>query len=440
MLLEPQFRTKLSDKIWSNVERVARMASFEGALARAQSNVGLISQSSADAIASICGGKFAKPEAIFDEAIRAGNPAIPFISHLTEIVANKHREAAADVHFGSTSQDLIDTANMIALVQVAERLEEDLEQIVSDLHRLSVLYAETPMLARTLFQPATPITFGLKAAIWGLALKRNRKLVQTLQQTELAIQLGGSNGALPAMSPHGNVIRADMALQLGLANPDHCWHTLRDRILTIAATLAGTIGATAKIAGDCLLMMQAEVGELQEGQPGTSTSMPQKKNPVHALIPVAALPIAAAQISVITAAQLHPHERAPGQWHSEWISLPLLSTLALVSVERLKEMLRHLDVNSSRMRLNVGNTNGSLGSEELVQSLRGILGRSKAHSLVKTLSYQTDEKTFAERILCDQTLRKLIPEKTLRNILDYKRPLAASVSEAQRLSSQLMDP
>ena len=378
MLLEPQFRTKTSDRIWGSVERVARMASFEGALANAQASVGLISQSSADAISSMCGETFSEAEAIFDEAIDAGNPAIPFIEHLTETVGNKHREAAADVHFGSTSQDLIDTTNMMALVQVAERLEEDLGRIVSELHRLSMLYAETPLLARTLLQPATPITFGLKAAIWGLAIKRNRKLVQSLQQTELAIQLGGSNGALPAMSPHGSVIRGHMAKLLGLTNPNHCWHTLRDRILTIAATLAGTVGATAKIAGDCLLMMQAEVAELQEGKPGTSTSMPQKKNPVHVLIPVAALPIAAAQISAITAAQLHPHERAPGQWHSEWISLPLLSTLALVSAERLKDMLHHLDVNSSRMRLNVANTNGSLGSEELVQTLRGILGRSKA--------------------------------------------------------------
>ena len=186
-------------------------------------------------------------------------------------------------------------------------------------------------------------------------------------------------------------------------------------------------------------MLEAEVAELQECQPGTSTSMPQKKNPVHALIPVAALPIAAAQISVISAAQLQPHERAPGQWHSEWISLPLLSTLALVSAERLKEMLLHLDVNTSKMRLNVGNTNGSLGSEELVQSLRGILGRSKAHNLIKTISHQTDDNTFAKRVLSDQRLQELIPEKTLRNILEYKRPLAAATSEAQRLSCQLLD-
>ena len=413
------------------------MAAFEGALASAQAVAGLIPKTSAKAIVHAC--KTALPEAndIYEKAIAAGNPAIPFLNHLTTAVASEDSNAAAHIHFGATSQDLIDSANMMALAEIADALDSKLLQVASDLRKLANTHAETPMAARTLLQQATPITFGLKAALWGIAITQTRKQLKAARCKDMAVQLGGSNGALSAMAPHGPAVRADTAARLGLTDPDHCWHVLRGRILTISTTFAAVVGATAKIAGDCILMMQTEVGELQEGSPGSSSAMPQKQNPVDALVPVAALPLAASHLSVITASQMHAHERAPGSWHSEWTTLPILTSLTLASVERLKGMLSGLKIHTSQMKANLARTGGKLAAEELAATLVESVGRNEAHNLIRTLVKQSDYENFANTIRSNTKLSGLIPESRLSEILSYKRPLAAAAQEAQKLANKI---
>lgn len=413
------------------------MAAFEGALASAQAVAGLIPKTSAKAIVRAC--KTALPEAndIYEKAIAAGNPAIPFLNHLTTAVASEDSNAAAHIHFGATSQDLIDSANMMALAEIADALDSMLLQVASDLRKLAITHAETPMVARTLLQQATPITFGLKASLWGIAITETRKQLKAARCKDMAVQLGGSNGALSAMAPHGPAVRADTAARLGLTDPDHCWHVLRGRILTISTTFAAVVGATAKIAGDCILMMQTEVGELQEGSPGSSSAMPQKQNPVDALVPVAALPLAASHLSVITASQMHAHERAPGSWHSEWTTLPILTSLTLASVERLKGMLSGLKIHTSQMKANLARTGGKLAAEELAATLVESVGRNEAHNLIRTLVEQSDYENFANTIRSNTKLSGLIPESRLSEILSYKRPLAAAAQEALKLANKI---
>ena len=413
------------------------MAAFEGALASAQAVAGLIPKTSAKAIVRAC--KTALPEAndIYEKAIAAGNPAIPFLNHLTTAVASEDSNAAAHIHFGATSQDLIDSANMMALAEIADALDSMLLQVASDLRKLAITHAETPMVARTLLQQATPITFGLKASLWGIAITETRKQLKAARCKDMAVQLGGSNGALSAMAPHGPAVRADIAARLGLTDPDHCWHVLRGRILTISTTFAAVVGATAKIAGDCILMMQTEVGELQEGSPGSSSAMPQKQNPVDALVPVAALPLAASHLSVITASQMHAHERAPGSWHSEWTTLPILTSLTLASVERLKGMLSGLKILTSQMKANLARTGGKLAAEELAATLVESVGRNEAHNLIRTLAEQSDYENFANTIRSNTKLSGLIPESRLSEILSYKRPLAAAAQEALKLANKI---
>ena len=413
------------------------MTTFEGALASAQAAAGLIPKTSAKAIIRAC--KTALPEAndIYEKAVAAGNPAIPFLNHLTTAVASEDSNAAAHIHFGATSQDLIDSANMMALAEIADALDSKLLQVASDLRKLAITHAETPMVARTLLQQATPITFGLKASLWGIAITETRKQLKAARCRDMAVQLGGSNGVLSAMAPHGPAVRADTAARLGLTDPDHCWHVLRGRILTISTTFAAVVGAAAKISGDCILMMQTEVGELQEGSPGSSSAMPQKQNPVDALVPVAALPLAASHLSAITASQMHAHERAPGSWHSEWTTLPILTSLTLASVERLKGMLSGLKIHTSRMKANLARTGGKLAAEELAATLVESVGRNEAHNLIRTLVEQSDYENFANTIRSNTKLSGLIPESRLSEILSYKRPLAAAAQEAQKLANKI---
>src|SRR5689334_19721194 len=197
MLIDLQFRTDTADKVWSERERLARMAEFEAALALTQAECGVIPADAATviaAVASTLADDPAVPGAVFGGARNAGNPAIPFVKAFTAAVRDRSPEAARFVHFGSTSQDVIDTALMIGLARIAEAIEGDLGRSVEALRRLAEKFAVTPMAARTLLQQGTPITFGLKAATWMMAAERAREAVREMRQRQLAVQLGGATG------------------------------------------------------------------------------------------------------------------------------------------------------------------------------------------------------------------------------------------------------
>ena len=437
MLIEPQFRTKIGDEIWGMTARISRMASFEGALALAQARVGLIPEASAHLIVETCKTGVPDTEAIYEEAKISGNPAIPFVRYLRNSVASKNPAAATHVHFGATSQDVIDTANMMALAEIANALDSMLLQVSSDLRTMAMTHAKTPMVGRTLLQQATPITFGLKAALWSTSIAQTREKLKNVQRADMAVQLGGSNGTLSVMAPHGATVRADIAEQLKLTDPDKCWHILRGRILTVASSFAAVAGAAAKIAGDCILMMQTEIGELHEGAPGGSSSMPHKRNPVDALVPVAVLPLTAAHLSTITVAQMQSHERGVGSWHSEWIALPTFSALTLASVERLKAMVTHLKVDAARMRENLSRAGGSLATEELCTNLFEEMGYHEAHDFIRSLLNQGDHATFADRVLSNSKISRMIPKRKLDEILRYKQPLEVATTETQNLINKI---
>ncbi len=437
MLIEPQFRTKLSDEVWGMTARLSRMASFEGALALAQARVGLIPESSAHLIAETCKTDLPDAEAIYEEAKLSGNPAIPFVRYLRNSVASKNPTAATHVHFGATSQDVIDTANMMALAEITNALDSMLLKVSSDLRTMALKHAKTPMVGRTLLQQATPITFGLKAALWGTSIALAREKLKTVKCTDMAVQLGGSNGTLSVMAPHGATVRADLAEQLKLTDPGKCWHVLRGRILTVASAFAAVAGAAAKIAGDCLLMMQTEIGELHEGTPGGSSSMLHKRNPVDALVPVTVLPLTAAHLSTITAAQMQSHERGVGSWHSEWIILPTFSALTLASAERLKAMVMNLKVDTAQMRKNLSRTGGTLATEELCTNLFEQMGHHEAHDFIRSLLDQGDHATFADRVLSNLKISRMIPGRKLDEILRYIQPLKVATKETQNLANKI---
>ncbi len=195
----------------------------------------------------------------------------------------------------------------------------------------------------------------------------------------------------------------------------------------------------AKIAGDCLLMMQTEVGEVQESFPGESSAMPHKKNPVHALVPVAALPLVATHLATLAGSQMHAHEREPGSWHTEWITLPVLTCLTLASVERVKEMISGLKINISQMRANLALTRGTLAAEELVTTLAVGIARDEAHNLVNDLLKQSQNNNFSETVRSNSRVSELLTKEKIAEILGYKQTLTAATREAQRLAKTIND-
>ena len=438
MQLPPQFRADAADRVWSAGARLARFAAFESALAAAEAEAGAIPEAAAMAIARVCAAPLADPDAVFRDAGVAGNPAIPFVARLGEAVAAADPEAARFVHHGATSQDLIDSADQLALAELARAIEAALVAASAGLAALATRHASTPVAARTLLQQAAPITFGLKAATWRAGLESARRRLAGVRAGDLAVQLGGATGSGAVLGAKLPAVRSGLARRLGLADPGFCWHVVRDRVLAAGAALAGVTGAAAKLAGDVVLLMQPEIGEVFErAGPGRggSSAMPHKRNPVDALVPVAALPAAAGHLAALAAAQAHEHERAAGAWHAEWLALPALSTLALAAAERARDLVAGLEIDAERMARNLELQRGLLASEALAAALAQRIGRADAHASVERLSRRAvaERASLAELAAADAGVAAALEPAVLAEVFGHGAAIVAATDETRRL-------
>jgi 3-carboxy-cis,cis-muconate cycloisomerase len=363
---------------------VAQLLAFEAALARAQARAGLIPAAAAEAIAAACRVERYDVAALYREAARAGTPAIPLVQALAAQVAEPGR---AFVHWGATSQDAIDTALMLQLRQALSLIEGDLLRLAAACARLAEAHRATLMPARTLLQQALPMPFGLKAARW-LALATRQARALRAQRGQLAVQLGGAAGTLAALGAAGLAVAELLADELGLLAPELPWHAERDRTATLAAALGVAAGSTAKIAHDLVLLAQSEVGEAREGAApgkGGSSAMPQKRNPVDAVLAQAAARLAQGQAAVVLGALAQEHERAAGGWQAEWQALPELALYAGGAVARTADAVAGLEIDAARMRANLDAGGGLLMAEALTTALAPQLGRPAAQGLVQAL-------------------------------------------------------
>ncbi|MVU80658.1 3-carboxy-cis,cis-muconate cycloisomerase [Nocardia sp. ET3-3] len=371
----------LGDRAW-----VQAMLDFEGALARASAEAGLIPGEAADAIETQCDAAHYDVAAIGAQAVGIGNPAGPLVRALTARVTP---EAAGYVHLGATSQDVIDTATMLVTAHALSALDGDLRACAEQLARLAETHTGTVMAGRSLLQQAPPVTFGLTAAGWLDGLLAASDRLEQLRRERLAVQLGGAVGTLAALGDDGLTILSGVARRLGLAEPVTPWHTERSRITEIAGALGQTCAAVAKIARDITLLAQTEVGEVwEQGPPGTggSSTMPHKRNPVAAVLASGSASQAPGLVANLLTAAIHEHQRAAGAWHAEWRPyLELLRTTGS-AVHWLRTSLERLRVEPDRMRVNLDLTGGLLLAEnvaiELVSASSGDLGRQQAGAVV----------------------------------------------------------
>ena len=437
LFLEPQFRTAEADRLWSEPERLARMIAFEVALAAAEADCGVIPEPAAAAIAAAGAAEGPDATSIFEAARDAGNPAIPFVSAFTAHVTAIDRDAGRFVHFGATSQDVIDTAHMLAMKATCDQVRRDLGRIARQLAAFATGYAETPIAARTLLQQATPITFGAKVGHWLFAIKRADAQLERLAAEDLLVQLAGASGTLAVLAEAGPAVRASLARRLGLGDPGGNWQTSRGPLLTIASALVGAIQAAAKIAGDIQLLAATEFGELAEtlrAGGGGSSAMPHKRNPVDSLVPVAAAQLAGGLLASLVGAGVQEQERSPGHWHAEWIILPLVSTLALASIDRLAALVEGLTIDASRMLSNLDLLNGLLASEALASALASHLGRAEAKALSGDLvaRCRDENRHLRDLAAADPRVTAVLSADRLAAIFSYAEAIAAAAADARR--------
>jgi 3-carboxy-cis,cis-muconate cycloisomerase len=333
---------------------VRAMLAFESALARAQAAEGLIPAAAAQSIASACTAMRIDIEALVAEGKRSATLAVPLVRMLRAQLADE--DAARHVHFGATSQDVLDTAMALCLRPCLEEADRAVEGAVRGLARMAREHRETPMLGRTLMQPAIPITAGLKLARWALALAEDRERVAQAQAEGLAVQLGGPVGALEALGSCGAAVRHRMALELGLADA-RAWHAHRNAWIDLLDRLAQLVLTIGKIARDVALLSQPEVGEMLEAPPregvGASSAMPHKRNPVACVHGVAAAVAMPGLLATLHAAGLAEHERALGGWQAELAVVPEIAAALGTSLDFLDTIGTSLVVNAQRMKGNV---------------------------------------------------------------------------------------
>jgi 3-carboxy-cis,cis-muconate cycloisomerase len=362
-LVESLAATERLSRIFSDGSVLQAMLDFEAALARAEARCGVIPGAAAEAIShAACAEGFDLAE-LMRLSLRAGTPAIPLVKMLTERVRAISPEAADFVHWGATSQDVVDTAMVLLLRQSREVFRADHDRVMAALRRLSEEHAGAVMLGRTLLQPAPPVTFGLKCAGWCAAARRGWNRVSSRFDEALLLQFGGASGTLAALSDRGLAVSEALARELGLKLPEAPWHAHRDRLAALMAALAIYTATLGKMALDVALLMQFETGEAAEpggeGR-GGSSSMPYKRNPTACMLTIAAARRVPGLLADFVGAMLQEHERAVGGWQAEWPLVHGIVQSAGVALESMAEVAEGLRVDPARMRSNIEATRGAV--------------------------------------------------------------------------------
>ncbi|WP_430869614.1 3-carboxy-cis,cis-muconate cycloisomerase, partial [Cupriavidus basilensis] len=371
---------------FSDAGTVQRMLDFEAALARAEARCGVIPEDAAEIIAATCRADEIDLDALAAAAVAAGNLAIPLVRQLTARVKSRDEQAARYVHWGATSQDAIDTGMVLQLREALQAIDTDLHAVGDACAALATRHRNTPMVARTWLQHALPTTFGLKAAGWLDALRRDRRRLGATRAQAAVLQFGGAAGTLASLGAAAPAVIAALGRELSLEVPAAPWHACRDRLVEVATTLGMLTGTLGKIARDIALMMQTEVAEVAEpaspGRGGSST-MPHKRNPVGCAAVLTAAVRVPPLVATMLAGMVQEHERALGGWQAEWDTLPQVVTLAAGALRQTLEVVSGLQVDAGRMRANLDMTNGLILAEAAMLELGGRIGRLPAHHLVE---------------------------------------------------------
>ena len=334
----------VSDRAW-----LAAMLQAESALARAEATAGVIGAETAAAIVAACDESLYSAAQLGIDGRAAGNPVEPLVRAIRGRVGEPD---AAGVHHGATSQDILDSAAMLVAKRAVGLVDEAVAGAAGECARLAAEHRHTVMAARTLLQQAVPTTFGYKAAGWLVGLVQTRTRLAAVA-TSLPAQLGGAAGTLAALESDGVEVLRLYASELGLREPTVPWHTIRIPVAELAGALAAVAGVAAKIARDIVLLAQTEVGEVSERDPGRSSTMPQKRNPVAAVLAEACARHARANAAILLESGVQEHERAVGAWHAEWHALTTALAATGGAAASVRRSLAGLEVDVERMRANI---------------------------------------------------------------------------------------
>jgi 3-carboxy-cis,cis-muconate cycloisomerase len=366
--------------------QIAAMLRVEAALAAAQAELGVVPPAAAEAVAAL-NPKMVDLDAL-DRATARDGVAVPgLVAQWRAALSGDH---APYLHWGATSQDIVDTAAMLCLRAAVDIMAARLSDLMDALAALADAHRGTVMAARTRGQPAVPTTFGLKAAGWLMPLIRHAERLPPVRDG-LPVSLGGAGGTNAAIGTHAGEVERRMAARLGLCVAPMPWHAQRDGLVALGAWMAAVSGSLGKLGTDVLLLAQAEVGELALAGAGGSSTMPNKANPTVAEALVVLARRVGRLMGDLQDAPLHAHERDGVAWQGEWLIVPDLAQAAGASLLRAQTLLERLEVRSARMRASVEASNGLLAAEAAAFRLAAVMPRPEAQALVKRACAEVTE-------------------------------------------------
>ncbi|MBV9232199.1 MAG: 3-carboxy-cis,cis-muconate cycloisomerase [Chloroflexi bacterium] len=429
------FSSDAMRRVFSDEHRVQCYLDIEAALARVQARLGLIPQHAADEITAKCTLDSIDMVRLKTQTELIGYPVLPVVQQLVAACSDGLGEYC---HWGATTQDITDTATIMQTREALTLIEQDLAAIVTSLADLARRYRDTPMAGRSNLQQAVPITFGYKAATWLAAIQRHQQRLAELRPRVLVGEFGGATGTLASLGAAGLKVQEGLMAELGLGQPEIAWHTARDRIAEVGCFLGLVTGTLGKIETDVKLLMQTEVSEVFEPYAkgrGSSSTMPQKRNPISCNYIHACMAMVRQLVPALLDAMVEDHERSTGPWEIEWIALPEIFLLTSGALQQARTLLAGLEVNEERMRANLEITRGLISTEAVMMGLAPHLGRQRAHDLVYDISRQAivSGRSLLDLLAENEEITASLDRAALAKLLDPAEYLGLSGEMVDRV-------
>jgi 3-carboxy-cis,cis-muconate cycloisomerase len=426
-------------EVWSDENRTRKYLDVERALAIVQGRLGLIPQEAADEIVSHCTLDQIDMGKLRQQTERIGYPILGVVSQLNALCRDKLGEYC---HWGATTQDITDTATVLQIREALVIVERELAAISAAMAKLAKDHRDTPMIGRSNLQQAIPVTFGYKIAGLLSAIERHRERLAQLRERVLVGEFAGAAGTLASLEAGAMQTQAGLCAELGLKQPLIAWHTIRDNIAE-CGTFLGLVGGTlGKLSMDVKLMMQTEVGEVYEpyhhGR-GSSSTMPQKRNPISSCYIHAAISVVRQHAAAMMDAMVADHERSTGPWEIEWIVLPEAFCLMAGALKQSRFVLEGLQVDAQAMRRNVDLTEGLVMSEAVMMGLGGFIGREVAHDLVYDLCREAiaTKRPLLDLLAAHPEIARHVDRAALQRMLDPAHYLGQSGHMVDRVLATL---
>jgi len=430
------FGTKEMHQVFSDERTIQLYLDVEAALARSQSKLGIIPEEAGKKITQASKLELIDWEKLEKRTTIVGYPILPLVEQLSSAVKDGYGQYC---HWGATTQDIMDTADVLQIREGLELLTSDLNGIADALVKIIKEHIETPMAGRTHLQHALPVSFGYKAATWLSGIDRHIKRLEEIKSRIFNLSFFGAAGTLASLGEE-NGLNTQIALanELGLNVPDVSWHSIRDNFCEVTGWLAIVGASLGKIAYDVMLMMQTEIQEVAEpflhGR-GSSSTMPQKRNPISSEIMLACSKLLREHHSSMLDAMVLDHERATGQWHVEWNAIPNSFIIASSSFKSARFLLEGLEVSPENMKKNIDKTNGLIVAEAVMMALAPHIGRQVAHDIVYDCCRQTIKNNipFVDSLLADKNISKIFNENDLLEIVNPSNYLGAAPAMVNKL-------